>query len=295
MDKSRLAVFIDYENIYIGMKKQFSAIPNPDKIVALLREDFDKFGEMLIGKVYAGWEDFPGLQSEFKKRGIEPIYVLTKRRRKRENGSMDIRARKNSADIALSLDAQDILMGRADINSFIFVTGDRDFLDIISRCKQHGKTIIIYGVGYTISRDLQRQADKVVQIEKLFGLSPTGKPSPRLDKPDSPDFDWGPFVKTLDQIEKSIPFVGLKYFRDKILGPSVGSEYDLASKAQLLNEAIAQEIIIVGKVANKGNMPFPVTAIKLNRECPVVKSILSEEIVVEAEEIARTEETENKS
>jgi uncharacterized LabA/DUF88 family protein len=275
MDKKRLAVFIDYENIFIGMKDQFLAIPDPARIVSLLTEDFKKRGEIVIGKAYAGWEDFPGLQAEFKKMAIDPMYVLTKHKKTGDDGYVDVRFRKNSADIALSLDAQDILRTRSDIDNFIFVTGDRDFLEIISRCKQHGKTIVIYGVGYTISQDLQRAADEVVKIETLFGLSPIRKPFPGTNKPSSPEFDWMPFIITLEQLESSLPFVGLKYFRDKILNPGIGSGEDMASKMQLITEAISQEIVKIEKVPNKEGLPYPVTAIKLNRDHPSVKGCIN--------------------
>ncbi|MEP7366457.1 MAG: hypothetical protein ABI972_24635 [Acidobacteriota bacterium] len=70
-------------------------------------------------------------------------------------------------------------------------------------------------------------------------------------------------------------FVGLKYFRDKLLPrESAAWVTDDLLRRQVLKELIDQSLIETGKVPNPQSAEFPVTSIKLNRAHPKVEEIL---------------------
>ncbi len=74
-------------------------------------------------------------------------------------------------------------------------------------------------------------------------------------------------------------FVGIKAFRDQFL---LGRGYDwsvaLPARGEALREAINQGIVLRSSVANPNSPQFPVTAIRLNREHPAVRTVLGETV-----------------
>jgi hypothetical protein len=67
------------------------------------------------------------------------------------------------------------------------------------------------------------------------------------------------------------PFVGLKYFRDKVL-LSLKTEWseDDAQRRATLDYCITQGIIVTGKVPNPQTPEYPVTTIRLDHQHPMV-------------------------
>lgn len=84
-------------------------------------------------------------------------------------------------------------------------------------------------------------------------------------------------IRALDNAEtrRGYDFVSLKWFRDTAL-PSAGfmwASSDL-TRQNLLRSAIDKRLILTSKVPNPKSPEFPVTAIRLNRLMPEVRSIL---------------------
>jgi hypothetical protein len=84
-------------------------------------------------------------------------------------------------------------------------------------------------------------------------------------------------VRALDRAEsrRGYDFVSLKWFRDAAL-PSEGFSWASsdATRQNLLRGAIEKRLILTSKVPNPKSPQFPVTAIRLNRLMPEVKTIL---------------------
>ena len=52
---------------------------------------------------------------------------------------------KNAADMRLCIDAMEILYTRQNIQSFILVAGDRDYIPVIQHLKKNGRTVRVAG------------------------------------------------------------------------------------------------------------------------------------------------------
>jgi hypothetical protein len=82
----------------------------------------------------------------------------------------------------------------------------------------------------------------------------------------------GSVIRLLSQFGRPPrPFVGLKYFRDKVL-PSLKTEWaeDDAQRRAMLEYCITQGIIITGRVPNPQAPEYPVTTIRLDHQHPMV-------------------------
>ncbi len=142
------ALFIDFENmqhvietihgVQDGKEEALRLISN---LVHFVEKDTDR---IIIRRAFADWEDVgsdPDPQSSLALMSVKPEYVLGK-------------PGKNSTDLALSLDALEVLLTRDDIEGFLIVGGDRDYIPIVSRIREKGKLVRIVGFPDATSGDL---------------------------------------------------------------------------------------------------------------------------------------------
>ncbi len=146
--KTKCALFIDFDNFILSMKDAFKEKTDEEclnillKIITNMRE---KESNMLIlSRAYADWETWSHIpaQSSLMLINVEPRFVLDK-------------PGKSSADIKLSLEALEILLTRDEIEKFIIIGGDRDYIPMVSRIKEGIKEIEVYGFkNISLSGDL---------------------------------------------------------------------------------------------------------------------------------------------
>ena len=130
-----VAVYIDYENLYISLRSTVGKNPNFDVIMDKCRE----FGRLTITRAYADWSEFARVvTSQLFASGVEPIYVPT---RKFYDAKTRSQATKNSVDIHITIDIiRDVLLSK-NIDIFVLVSGDRDFVPLMNQIRAAGKEI----------------------------------------------------------------------------------------------------------------------------------------------------------
>lgn len=141
-EEKRVALLIDFENIK----------PNS------LREIVERaaiFGMVTVKRAYADWStrsDAKGILTEL---GIEAIHHFR-----------STRAKKNASDICLTVDAMDLLYrDRAD--AFVLVTADSDFVRVVRRLREDGKTVVGMGSRGIVSQALISVCDRYLFVEEL--------------------------------------------------------------------------------------------------------------------------------
>ena len=67
---------------------------------------------------------------------------------------------KNSADIELSLAAQETILTRGDVDTIVIFAGDRDYMPIANRARESGKNLHFVGFEKSLSGDLKRLVGK---------------------------------------------------------------------------------------------------------------------------------------
>jgi hypothetical protein len=87
-------------------------------------------------------------------------------------------------------------------------------------------------------------------------------------------YDWAPFVRLIDELEHRLPFVGVRYLVNKVLGPRNCGIEDPRQKRDLINRAVDDGLIEMYEVGNVGERRDPVTACRLDRRNSVVVSVL---------------------
>ena len=151
-DEQRLALFIDFENIAIGVR---DAHYRKFDVNLVLERLLDK-GKLLVKKAYADWSRYSDYKRSFHEAAIELIEVPQK-----SVGG------KNSADIRLVVDAMDMSFQKEHITCFVVASGDSDFSPLVSKLKENNKYVIGLGVKNITSDLLIENCDEFIFYEDL--------------------------------------------------------------------------------------------------------------------------------
>lgn len=168
-----VAVFVDFENIYIATRDKYKANPKFESIM----ERCDQYGRVVIARAYADWYQYSRITNALYASGIEPRYVPTYYYG--EAGQHDGEAIKNSADIHLVIDAMRTLFDYPNIQVYILVTGDRDFIPLVNTIRQHGKRVVVVGVAESTSSHLAQSADEFIFYHQLAETLLPPEPKPK--------------------------------------------------------------------------------------------------------------------
>jgi uncharacterized LabA/DUF88 family protein len=151
-DEQRIALFIDFENIAIGVR---DAHYRKFDVNLVLERLLDK-GKVLVKKAYADWSRYSDYKRSFHEAAIELIEVPQK-----SVGG------KNSADIRMVVDAMDMSFQKEHINCFVVASGDSDFSPLASKLKENNKYVIGVGVKNSTSDLLVENCDEFIFYEDL--------------------------------------------------------------------------------------------------------------------------------
>jgi uncharacterized LabA/DUF88 family protein len=161
-DEQRLAVFIDFENIAIGVR---DAHYRKFDVNLVLERLLDK-GKLLSKKAYADWSRYSDYKRAFHEAAIELIEVPQK-----SVGG------KNSADIRLVVDAMDMSFQKEHIDCFVICSGDSDFSPLVSKLKENNKYVIGLGVKNSTSDLLIENCDEFIFYEDIVRVQERSRPA----------------------------------------------------------------------------------------------------------------------
>jgi uncharacterized protein (TIGR00288 family) len=148
----RLALFIDFENIALGVRdaqyKKFD--------INLVLQRLIEKGRIVFKKAYADWTRYSDYKREFHEAAIELIDIP----QRNYTG-------KNSADIRMVVDAMDLVASKGHITTFVILSGDSDFSPLVSKLKENDKGVIGVGVKNSTSNLLISNCDEFIFYEDL--------------------------------------------------------------------------------------------------------------------------------
>src|SRR6202521_5422009 len=156
-DKLKIAVFIDFDNIEIGVK---STLQREFDVAAVL-EALKERGEIVTKIAYANWR-----RQESSTRQLAEHAVQMVQRDPSPRGD------KNGADINLALDALEMAFTHNHVNAFAIVSGDSDFIPLVNKLKEYGKTVFVLGGRAFTSTILQQNCHEFVSYESLLSDGP---------------------------------------------------------------------------------------------------------------------------
>ncbi|MGH9317657.1 MAG: NYN domain-containing protein [Thermoanaerobaculia bacterium] len=150
--EQRLSLFIDFENIALGVRdakyKKFD--------INLVLQRLIEKGRIVFKKAYADWTRYSEYKREFHEAAIELIDIPQRNY-----------TAKNSADIRMVVDAMDLATSKGHITTFVICSGDSDFSPLVSKLKENDKSVIGVGVKNSTSNLLISNCDEFIFYEDL--------------------------------------------------------------------------------------------------------------------------------
>jgi uncharacterized LabA/DUF88 family protein len=197
-ERLNIAVFIDFDNIEIGVKTTLGQQFDAGAILEAIKER----GEVVTKIAYADWT-----------RAGEYSRTLTSHAIRLVQRNLTPGGDKNGADINLALDALEMAFTHPHINAYVIVGGDSDFLSLVEKLKQYDKKVFVVGGRAFTSVILQRNCHEFIAYENLVGLRRMLAKGGR------------PVVATASApIEQAFPIVrrALKILADREVSPQTG-------------------------------------------------------------------------
>jgi uncharacterized protein (TIGR00288 family) len=154
--RSRIAVFIDFDNVEIGVKSTLNAQFD----IGLVLEAIKERGEIVTKIAYSDW-----------KRAGDYSRLLTQHAIRMVQRNFTPGGDKNGADITMALDALEMAFTHDHINAFVIVGGDSDFISLVEKLKQYGRRVIVVGGRQFTSLTMQRNCHEFIAYENLVGAS----------------------------------------------------------------------------------------------------------------------------
>ena len=198
----KLAVFIDFDNVEIGVKTTLGLQFDVGAVLEAIKER----GEIITKVAYGDWKragDHGRAMSQHAVRMVQRV--------------MTPGGDKNGADINLALDALEMAFTHDHINAFVIVGGDSDFITLVEKLKQYDKKVFVVGGRAFSSQVMQKNCTEFIAYENVAGK---GGGATRVERGGRP----GTFTSASQSLDQALPLVkrALKVLVDREVSPQLG-------------------------------------------------------------------------
>lgn len=259
-------------------------------------------GRIGLARAYADWSREPEASRELNGTRLAPVLVPAT-----EDGE-------DRSHIQLTVDAMEALFNGDEPDGFVLVSSDPSLVPLVQALRADGSEVVLVTSSHASAEEMRAEADQFTSLEDVLAgkevepLAPRSfrgdratsqRPAPSrgggrsrryeegrdrgardfghgplLTEPDFTDYDWTRFVRLIDELEQRLPFVGVRYLVNKVLGPHNCGIDDPRIKRDLINQAVDEGLIEMYTVGNVNDRTDPVTACRLDRENDVVVGVL---------------------
>ncbi len=299
--RAHVALLVDFANLRQQLSgdgtAEAAAQPEGRDIARSLVKYAGGVGRVGVARAYADWSREPELARSLTGTRLEPVLVPAT-----DDGE-------DRSHIRLTVDAMAALLNGDEPDAFVLVSSDPSLVPLVQALRADGSEVTVVATDEAQAVELCAEADQFVPfqqvLEGLCGEPLVLRPSrdhaakrvsplltkaaaaPRVRAVSSPfgdapsgagadftDYDWTSFIKLIDELEQRLPFVGVRYLVNKVLGPHNCGIDDPRVKRDLINEAVDEGLIEMYTVGNVNERTDPVTACRLDRENEAVLDVL---------------------
>jgi uncharacterized LabA/DUF88 family protein len=153
-ERLKIAVFIDFDNIEIGVKTTLGTYFDIGSVLEAIKER----GEIVTKVAYGDWTRAGDIGRSLSQHAVHMV-----QRNLTPGGD------KNGADINLALDALEMAFTHNHINSFVIVSGDSDFISLVEKLKQYDRKVFVLGGRAFTSVVMQKNCTEFIAYENIVG------------------------------------------------------------------------------------------------------------------------------
>ena len=238
-----IAVFVDFENLAIGVREMKSG---DFEIRLVLRRLLEK-GRIVYKRAYCDWSHYRDAVREFHSQGIELVDIPQSKM-----------SGKNSADIRMVVDALDLCYSKHHIDVFALISGDSDFSPLVSKLKENNKRVIGCGVKSSTSDLLIANCDEFIYYDDLVRAARKSRRAPKKGqtKEDKKQEAVDQLLEVLQSIEQDYDPVwgsALKQAVRRVYPGFNEGYYGYSSFSELLQDIAAKGLIELEYDESRGN------------------------------------------
>ncbi len=243
-DVPLIAVFVDFENLAIGVRDMKKGEFKVDLVLKRLLEK----GRIVFKRAYCDWGKYRNAVREFHAHGIEMVDIPQSRM-----------SGKNSADIHMVVDALDLCYAKEHIDIFALLSGDSDFSPLVSKLKENNKRVVGCGVKSSTSDLLIGSCDEFIYYDDLVRVAEKpkrAKPAGALKSTEKKTDAIEKLVEIVASLERDYDVVWGSMVKQTIrrVHPGFNEEYyGYASFPALLEDARDQGVIDLEYDESRGN------------------------------------------
>jgi uncharacterized LabA/DUF88 family protein len=195
----KLAVFIDFDNVEIGVKTTLGLQFDVGAVLEAIKER----GEIITKVAYGDW-----------KRAGEHSRAMSQHAVRMVQRVMTPGGDKNGADINLALEALEMAFTHDHITAFVIVGGDSDFITLVEKLKQYDKKVFVVGGRAFSSQVMQKNCTEFIAYENVAGKGA----APRAER------GRVAAVSASQSLDNGLPLVrrALKVLTDREVSPQLG-------------------------------------------------------------------------
>lgn len=171
--ESRAATFVDYQNLYDYLRTRIPASDSVEEyiiqLLATLRQHLlgEEDTRTVLSRAYA---DFSGLsnnayyiQKGLYMQGVEAQFV-------------PVALHKNTIDLRFCIDVMETLARRSDIDTFVLLTGDHDYVPLVQTLLHNGRRVFMVSFREQASAELLRNTrdGAFIDAQSLLSETPAG-------------------------------------------------------------------------------------------------------------------------
>ena len=304
--RAHIALLVDFANLRqqvsvpqteSGEDASDASLPSGREIARSLVRFAGGVGRVGVARAYADWSREPEMSRELNGTRLAPVLVPAT-----DDGE-------DRSHIQLTVDAMAALLNGDEPDGFVLVSSDPSLVPLVQALRADGSEVVLVASETASADEMRAEADYFMSFEDVMAgkdlepltprsfrgdRAPAQRPAPSrssgrshrdrgqrdfghgtlLTEPDFTDYDWSRFVRLIDELEQRLPFVGVRYLVNKVLGPHNCGIDDPRIKRDLINQAVDEGLIEMYTVGNVNDRTDPVTACRLDRENDVVVSVL---------------------
>ena len=165
-----VAVFIDNENAFYGSLHNAHSFPAYEKII----EKSTEFGRIVHAVAICDWTRLAKGIPHISAAGIQPVFschAMTAYSG-HESGKEKYEGKQSSSDSQLHVHIYEFLIHHPEVEVYIIVSGDRDFVPLVYSLKRFGKLVIVLSEEVSLAWDLSRAANDSFTFQEIGALIP---------------------------------------------------------------------------------------------------------------------------
>jgi len=202
----KIAVFIDFDNIEIGVKTTLNLQFDIGAVLEAVKER----GEVITKIAYGDWKRSGEYGRVMAQHAVRMVQRVTT-----PGGD------KNGADINLALDALEMAFTHSHINAFVIVGGDSDFITLVEKLKQYDRKVFVVGGRAFTSQVMQKNCTEFIAYENVVPAQSRedrgGRQPKHANRPTGPQANRQPIENSVALVQRA-----LKVLTEREVTPQLG-------------------------------------------------------------------------